>query len=309
VGRTVLVTGASGFVGSVLARALEDDGYDVRALTRDPEGYGGAGEAVHGDLSDPATLDEAFAGADAAYYLVHSLSSAHFEDDDAAAARAFAVAAATAGVRQIVYLSGLGSDEEKLSPHLRSRREVEGLLEGTGVPVTVLRAAIVVGHGGVSWEMTRRLAAALPALMTPSWASTRTQPIALADTVAYLVGVLGQKDALGRTFEIGGADVLTYEQMLRRCAQIQNGRGVVTVQLPIPANLITDALTAEVSSRGLAMLTGVDQAIVKNLIASMGNEVVVTDRSIRGIVPLEPMGYDDMVRAALSDRLRAGERL
>jgi uncharacterized protein YbjT (DUF2867 family) len=309
VGRTVLVTGASGFVGSVLARALEDDGYDVRALTRDPEGYAGAGEAVHGDLSDPATLDEAFAGADAAYYLVHSLSSAHFEDDDAAAARAFAVAAATAGVRQIVYLSGLGSDEEKLSPHLRSRREVEGLLEGTGVPVTVLRAAIVVGHGGVSWEMTRRLAAALPAMMTPSWASTRTQPIALADTVAYLVGVLGQKDALGRTFEIGGADVLTYEQMLRRCAQIQNGRGVVTVQLPIPANLITDALTAEVSSRGLALLTGVDQAIVKNLIASMGNEVVVTDRSIRGIVPLEPMGYDDMVRAALSDRLRAGERL
>jgi uncharacterized protein YbjT (DUF2867 family) len=309
VGRTVLVTGASGFVGSVLTRALEDSGYDVRALTRDPEGYGGAGEAVHGDLSDPATLDEAFAGVDAAYYLVHSLSSAHFEDDDAAAARAFAVAAATAGVRQIVYLSGLGSDEEKLSPHLRSRREVEGLLEGTGVPVTVLRAAIVVGHGGVSWEMTRRLAAALPALMTPSWASTRTQPIALEDTVAYLVGVLGQKDALGRTFEIGGADVLTYEQMLRRCAQIQNGRGVVTVQLPIPANLITDALTAEVSSRGLAMLTGVDQAIVKNLIASMGNEVVVTDRSIRGIVPLEPMGYDDMVRAALSDRLRAGERL
>ena len=308
-GRTVLVTGASGFVGSVLTRALEDSGYDVRALTRDPEGYGGAGEAVHGDLSDPATLDEAFAGVDAAYYLVHSRSSAHFEDDDAAAARAFAFAAATAGVRQIIYLSGLGSDEEKLSPHLRSRREVEGLLEGTGVPVTVLRAAIVVGHGGVSWEMTRRLAAALPAMMTPSWASTRTQPIALEDTVAYLVGVLGQKDALGRTFEIGGADVLTYEQMLRRCAQIQNGRGVVTVQLPLPANLITDALTAEVSSRGLALLTGVDQAIVKNLIASMGNEVVVTDRSIRGIVPLEPMGYDDMVRAALSDRLRAGERL
>jgi uncharacterized protein YbjT (DUF2867 family) len=309
VGRTVLVTGASGFVGSALARALDTQGYDVRALTRNPERYEGAGEAVHGDLADPSTLEKAFAGVDAAYYLVHSLSSAHFEDDDAAAARAFAVAAATAGVRQIIYLSGLGSDDDKLSPHLRSRREVEGLLEGTGVPVTVLRAAIVVGHGGVSWEMTRRLAAALPALMTPPWASTRTQPISLEDAVAYLVGVLGQKSALGRTLEIGGADVLTYEQMLRRCAQIQNGRGVATVQLPVPANLLTDALTAELSSRGLALLTGVDQSTVKNLIASMGNEVVVTDHAIRDVVPLEPMGYDDMVRAALSDRLRAGERL
>ena len=308
-GNTVLVTGASGFVGSALAPALETEGYDVRALTRHPERYDGAGEAVHGDLADPSSLEEAFAGVDAAYYLVHSLSSAHFEDDDAAAARAFAVAAATAGVRQIVYLSGLGAEDEELSPHLRSRRDVEGLLEGTGIPVTVLRAAIVVGHGGVSWEMTRRLAAALPAMMTPRWASTRTQPISLDDTVRYLVGVLGQKSALGRTFEIGGAEVLTYEQMLRRCAQIQNGRGVVTVQVPVPANLLTDALTAELSSRGLALLTGVDRATAKNLIASMGNEVVVTDDAIRAIVPLEPMGYDDMVRTALSDRLRAGEPL
>ncbi|MGN6575774.1 MAG: NmrA family NAD(P)-binding protein [Nocardioides sp.] len=308
-GRTVLVTGASGFVGGALARALDAEGYDVRALTRNPERYEGAGEAVHGDLADPSTLGKAFKGVDAAYYLVHSLSSAHFEDDDAGAARAFAVAAATAGVRQIVYLSGLGSDDDKLSPHLRSRREVEGLLEGTGVPVTVLRAAIVVGHGGVSWEMTRRLARALPALMTPRWASTRTQPISLDDTVAYLVGVLGQKNALGRTFEIGGAEVLTYEQMLRRCAQIQNGRGVTTVQLPVPGNPLTDALTAELSSRGLALLTGVNQETAKNLIASMGNEVVVSDHSIRDVVPLEPMGYDEMVRTALSDRLRAGERL
>jgi uncharacterized protein YbjT (DUF2867 family) len=309
VSRTILVTGASGFVGSALARALASGGYDVRALTRDPDRYRGAGAPVRGDLADPGTLDAALDGVDAAYYLVHSLSSAQFEEEDAAAAGAFAAAAAAAGLEQIVYLGGLGSDDDDLSAHLRSRRDVEGLLAGTDVPLTVLRAAIVVGHGGVSWEMTRQLAAAMPAMVTPPWASTRTQPIALDDAVAYLVGVLGQEAAYGRTFEIGGADVLTYEEMVRRVARIQNGRDVPTLEVPVPANRLTDALTSEVSSRWLALLTEVDQATARNLVGSMGNEVVVTDHAIREIVPLEPMGYDDMVRLALSDRLRAGGSL
>jgi uncharacterized protein YbjT (DUF2867 family) len=309
VSRTILVTGASGFVGSALARALESEGYDVRPLTRDPDRYRGAGAPVRGDLADPRTLEAAFDGVDAAYYLVHSLSSEQFEEADAAAAGAFATAAAAAGLEQIVYLGGLGSDDDDLSAHLRSRRDVEELLAGTGVPLTVLRAAIVVGHGGVSWEMTRQLAAAMPAMVTPPWASTRTQPIALDDAVAYLVGVLGQEAAYGRAFEIGGADVLTYEEMLRRVAQIQNGRDVPTLEVPVPSNRLTDALTSEVSSRWLALLTEVDQATARNLVGSMGNEVVVTDHAIREIVALEPMGYDDMVRLALSDRLRAGGSL
>ncbi|PZS33160.1 MAG: NADH-binding protein, partial [Pseudonocardiales bacterium] len=146
----VLVTGASGFVGSRLAEALVADGHRVRAMTRRPDGYDGAGEPMAGDVDDPASLSAALTGIDVAYYLVHALGSDDFESRDADAARAFGVAAAEAGVERIIYLGGLGDDDGTLSAHLRSRREVETLLGEAGVPVTVLRAAVVIGHGGIS---------------------------------------------------------------------------------------------------------------------------------------------------------------
>jgi uncharacterized protein YbjT (DUF2867 family) len=273
-------------------------------MTRRPESYRGAGIAVPGDVWDPCSLTAALEGVDAAYYLVHSLSSADFEAEDSAAARAFAVAAAQAGTRQIIYLGGLGADGDDLSPHLRSRRAVEGLLAGTGVPVTVLRAAVVVGHGGISWEMTRQLVARLPLMATPPWAETRTQPIALQDVVRYLVGVLAIDEARDKTFEIGGRDVLTYGDMLRRTAAIQTGRDAPVVKVPMLSDRLTRALTTEVSSYGMSMLTEVDRAMGRTLIESMSTEVVVTDDAIRATVPFEPMGFDDMVRVALSDRLR-----
>ncbi len=288
----VLVAGASGFVGRRLCRALVEAGHHVRAMTRHPDGYEGAGEPVHGDVHDPGTLDAPLAGCRAAYYLVHSLGSKDFERLDAEAARAFGAAAAAAGVQQIVYLGGLGSDDEVLSSHLRSRREVEGLLGSSGVPVTVLRAGIIVGAGGISWEMTRQLVDHLPAMVTPRWVRTRTQPIAVDDVVRYLVGVLDQDVARGATYEIGGPEVLQYVTMLRRVARIKNRRLVI---VPVPL------LTPGLSSRWLAVVTDVDTQTGRSLVDSMANEVVVHDDSIRSVVPFEPLGYDDAVREALRE--------
>ena len=300
----ILVTGASGFVGSRLVAALDGGGHEIRAMTRRPERYEGAGRPVAGDVGDEASLREALEGCEVAYYLVHSLDDPDFERKDAEAARSFARAAAAVGVDRIIYLGGLGQDGDRLSRHLRSRREVERLLGGTGVPVTVLRAGIVVGHGGVSWELTRQLVAHLPAMVTPRWVSTRTQPIAVADVVRYLVGVLDAPEAVGRVFEVGGPDVLTYLQMMIRVAEIQN-RHLFVVPVPL--------LSPQLSSRWLALVTDVDVATGRSLIDSMTNEVVVTDDSIRSVVPFEPMDYDEMVMTALVERARerrrqAGER-
>ena len=300
-GLTVLVTGATGFVGSHLARALVEEGHEVRAMTRKPDEYEGAGDPVGGDVFEPETIAKAMRGVDVAYYLVHSLDDKDFERKDAEAATAFGEAAAKAGVRQIIYLGGLGEDGGRLSPHLRSRRQVESLLGEGGVPVTVLRAAIVVGHGGISWEITRQLVKNLPAMVAPQWVGTKTQPISLRDVVRYLVGVLDNEEAMGRVFEIGGSEVLTYRDMLRRASKIQNGRDVPIVVVPV--------LTPQLSSLWLSLVTDVDATTGRTLIESMDNEVVVTDDSIREVVPFETMAYDDMVREALADRLREKGKL
>jgi uncharacterized protein YbjT (DUF2867 family) len=292
----VLVTGASGFVGGRLAPELEKAGHDVLAMTRHPDRYRGAGQPVRGDVHDPASIAAAMRGCDAAYYLVHSLSDPDFEQRDAAAARSFAAAAADAGLSRIVYLGGLGDDADDLSAHLRSRREVERLLGATGVPSTSLRAGIIVGHGGISWEMTRQLVEHLPAMITPRWVHTRTQPIAVADVVRYLVGVLEMPEAAGRALDLGGPDILEYLEMLRRVAAIE-GRRLLVVPVPL--------LSPRLSSHWLSLVTSVDVQTGRSLIDSMSNEVVVRDDTIRRLVPFEPMDYDSAVLAALGERAKA----
>lgn len=289
----VVVAGASGFVGRRLCPGLVEAGHDVAAMTRHPEGYDGPGTGVYGDVHDPASLDEALRGADAAYYLVHSLGSADFERLDAEAARAFALAAAGAELSRIVYLGGLGDDRDDLSAHLRSRRQVEQLLGSTGVAVTTLRAGIIVGHGGISWEMTRQLVEHLPAMVTPRWVRTRTQPIAVADVVRYLVGVLEVPESAGRALDIGGPEVLEYLTMMRRVAVIE-GRRMLVVPVPV--------LSPQLSSLWLSLVTDVDTQTGRSLVDSMTNEVVVKNDAIRSLVPFEPMTYDEAVLAALGER-------
>jgi uncharacterized protein YbjT (DUF2867 family) len=295
----VLVAGSTGFVGRHLCPALLTAGHEVVALTRRPQDYRGAGEPAGGDVADPASLTAAMQSCAAAYYLVHQLGERNFARADANAARAFGQAAAQANVGRIVYLGGLGNSGDDLSEHLRSRREVEGLLGEAGVPVTVLRAGIIVGHGGISWEMTRQLVEHLPAMITPRWVHTRTQPIAIADVIRYLVGVLENPEAVGRVFDIGGPEILEYLQMLRRVAAIE-GRPMLVLPVPL--------LTPSLSSRWLALVTNVDVATGRALIDSMSNEVIVQDDSIRSLVPFEPMDYDSAVLAALGERAKERKR-
>jgi uncharacterized protein YbjT (DUF2867 family) len=292
----VLVAGASGFVGRRLCAALDRDGHDVVAMTRNPAGYRGAGTPVPGDVQERASLEPAMAGCQAAYYLVHSLQDADFEQKDATGATAFGEAAAGAGLHRIIYLGGLGDDADDLSAHLRSRREVENRLGTGGVPVTVIRAGIIVGHGGISWELTRQLVEHLPVMITPQWVSTRTQPIAVDDVVTYLAGVLEPPEASGRIYEAGGPEVVQYSTMLRRVAAIENRPLLL---LPVPL------LTPWLSSLWLALVTDIDTGTGRALIDSMTNEVIVRDHSITDLIPIRLMSYDDAVREALRERREA----
>ena len=291
---TVLVAGGSGFVGRRVVDQLAASGSEVRVMTRSPGPHGTPGvEAVFGDVSDPATLVTPLAGVEIAYYLVHSLDRADFVERDAAGARAFALQAAASGVRRIVYLGGLGNDDDDLSEHLRSRREVEQIL-GDEIDTVVLRAGIVVGQGSLSWEILCQLVERLPVMVTPRWVNTRSQPIALTDAVGALVDAASADVPIGR-YEIGAPESCSYGDMLRTVAG-QMDRRLLIVPVPV--------LSPRLSSWWLRLVTDVDLQTARTLVDSMTNDVVVTDRRFDEITGRTPQHFDDAVRTALAERKR-----
>ncbi len=206
----VTVFGATGTIGQALVPALRE--HEVVAVSRSPQEPLEGVKWVTGDVTDAATVARALERADAAYYLVHSLGSPDFAARDRRAAETVRAEAERAGVRQLIYLGGLGDDSPDLSEHLKSRRETGEILAAGTVPVTTLRAAMVVGAGSAAFETILALVDRLPGMITPRWVTSETQPIALENIVAYLAGVLGREEALGRTFDVGGPDVMTYRR-------------------------------------------------------------------------------------------------
>ncbi|HEV2923455.1 MAG TPA: SDR family oxidoreductase [Solirubrobacteraceae bacterium] len=270
-GRRILLTGASGYVGGRLLRRLEASRRPLRCLTRRPEVLRNrvkrGAEVVEGDVLDPSSLDPAFEGVHTACYLVHSMGGAEdFEELDRRAAANFAAAARTAGVAQIVYLGGLGGDAD-LSPHLASRHEVGRLLRQSGIPTVELRASIVIGSGSASFETVRALVEHLPLIVAPRWVETLAQPIAIEDVIDYLFAVIESEHPIDEIYEIGGADQVTYADVMREYAR-QRGLSRRVIRMPL--------LTPRASRVLLGLLTPVYGRVAAAMVESLRNETIVT---------------------------------
>lgn len=298
-----LVTGATGYVGGRLVRELLGKGYAVRVLARNPDKlrdfpWADHIEVTHGDASDSAAVARAMEGMDVAYYLMHSLQEGpKLEEAETTMARSFATAAASSGLSRIVYLGGLAPEipESDMSPHMRSRVQVGRILRDSGVPTIEFRAAVIIGSGSASFEMLRYLTERLPAMITPRWVRTKTQPIAIRDVLRYLVLAADLPSSVNRTFDIGGPDVLTYQQMMQRYAAVAG----LPPRIILPINM----LSPQLSSHWVGLVTPVPRAIARPLVRSLRHPAVCHEHDIAEFIPDPPDGlvnFDTAVELALT---------
>lgn len=291
----ILLTGASGYIGGRLLPSLEKQGYRLRCLARHPNilqpKVGPLTEAVAGDVLDRQSLDSALRGVDVAYYMVHSMrSTGSFEDTDRQAARNFSAAAKAAGVKGLIYVGGLGSDEEELSAHLRSRHEVGDILRESGLPVCEFRASAVIGSGSASFELIRALVERLPVMLTPKWVKGKAQPIAIDDLLDYLMEALQIPTSQYRIYEVGGADQLSYADMMRAYAR---QRGLKRFIIPVPV------LTPKLSALWLGLVTPLYARIGRAIIESIVHVTVVRDNEALTAFSVRPMGIDEAIHRAI----------
>jgi uncharacterized protein YbjT (DUF2867 family) len=288
----VAVLGATGTVGRALVPLLAEQD-EVVAISRRASPTTNGVRSVAADVTDGEALGRALEGVDVLYYLVHSLDTADFHERDRIAATTTAREADRAGVRQIVYLGGLGDESPDLSPHLRSRAETAEHLASGSVPVTTLRVAMVIGPGSAAFETIVALVDRLPGMICPRWVSTSTQPIALNDVTAYLLGAAGREDMLGESFDAGGPDVMTYREMIERIARMR-GRHPLMVEVPI--------LSPRLSSWWLMLVTPVQSRVARPLVEGLRTPTVAHDQRLRKLVPLELTPFDEAARSALARR-------
>lgn len=296
----VLLTGATGYVGGRLLKLLEAEGFPIRCITRRPESLQGrvasSTEVVAGDVLDADSLQQALGDVHTAYYLVHSMGTAHgFEETDRRAAERFGAAARAQGVQRIIYLGGLGDSSAELSSHLRSRQEVGEILRRSGVPAIEFRASIVVGSGSLSFEMIRALVERLPVMITPRWVNIRAQPIAIQDVLQYLRAALDLPAGKSAVYEIGGPDQVTYGELMREYARQRRLRRLM-ISVPV--------LTPRLSSLWLGLVTPLYARVGRKLIDSIRHPTVVRDDTALRVFPVKPIGASEAITNALRNEDR-----